>query len=67
MAKFVQINWRAFNPDLITDITFEEEEIRIFFAFLNPDGEQSWLSFADEDKEAFEIWWRERADVCVID
>jgi hypothetical protein len=64
MTKFVQIGFRALNPDHITKILFRDKSVRIFLDCVR-EGETETVDFIGRERDVFLDWWDNRADVFV--
>jgi hypothetical protein len=64
MTKFVQIGFRALNPDHITEVVFLDKSVRIFLDCVR-EGETETVDFTGRERDAFLDWWDNRADVFV--
>lgn len=53
---FVRIGHKAFNPDLVTDIQFEQDQITLFFPAYSTEAD-SIIYFENTDKDNFMHWW----------
>lgn len=64
---FVQINDRAFNTDLVTQVWWEEgkKSVTLYLITIGPFSIPT-MTFTSREYDAFADWWDNKADVYII-